>query len=161
MEPALTLEEAAASLGIHVWVVKRMIRDGLMLARKDGTISAVDIDDFDKGLAMALQNSKAGAPLVLDWPTSDLKIGGIYYIRSGLYVKIGVSGNIAKRVRALRSGSPKRLALAAWEGGRHDQERRLHTEFKHLRVSGEWFKFNGAISARVGELNKSYLGLGG
>ncbi|MFW3477447.1 GIY-YIG nuclease family protein [Streptomyces microflavus] len=56
-------------------------------------------------------------------------------------IKIGVAGDIDRRVRSLQIGSASRIVLRWSEQGGYPLERHLHTAFGDLRISGEWFNF--------------------
>lgn len=65
----------------------------------------------------------------------------IYFIGDGRgHIKIGISDNPASRLDALQTGSPVRLTLLCSYPGTEEDERRLHGEFEHDRVVGEWFR---------------------
>lgn len=70
-----------------------------------------------------------------------VKTGCVYFIDTidGLYVKIGFSYNVRKRLRSLQGGSPKLLELRGWVPGNRTSERKLHKMFATDRFSGEWF----------------------
>jgi hypothetical protein len=69
----------------------------------------------------------------------------VYFVRAGDAVKIGRTGNLAGRLRALATGSAVPLELlAAVPGGRHE-EARLHRQWGHLHVRGEWFRADEAL----------------
>ena len=69
----------------------------------------------------------------------------VYFVRAGGAVKIGRTGNLAARLRALATGSAVPLELlAALPGGRRE-EARLHREWRHLHVRGEWFRADEAL----------------
>lgn len=62
--------------------------------------------------------------------------GTVYYIRSGGYIKIGWTSDLAKRMRAY----PPDTTLLAVEPGTRKDERRIHKRFAHLLTHGrEWF----------------------
>lgn len=67
----------------------------------------------------------------------------VYMIGSkiGTFVKIGVSGNPARRLRDLQTASPLELELLATVPGGQELEQVLHIWFAELRVRGEWFRF--------------------
>lgn len=65
---------------------------------------------------------------------------GVYFIRSGEAVKIGVSINVPLRTTVLATGSPWPVDLLAVMPGDRAAEKRLHRRFAHLRLKGEWFR---------------------
>ena len=74
--------------------------------------------------------------------------GKIYFIGHGgsKTMKVGyTSGNPYARMAALQTGSPDRLYMMGWVEGTLSDERELHDRFAHLRVSGEWFRFEAEL----------------
>ncbi len=66
-------------------------------------------------------------------------------------VKIGkATGDPKSRVAWLQTGSAAELRLLHWiEGRNKGDEAALHRRFKHLRVRGEWFRFEGELAEYV------------
>jgi hypothetical protein len=64
----------------------------------------------------------------------------VYYVRrqDGL-IKIGVSGQLNRRLRALTEIHGALTVLALHAGGR-EAEQRMHARFAADRVTGEWFQ---------------------
>lgn len=63
----------------------------------------------------------------------------VYFIKSGEYIKIGVTTALKKRVEVLQTANPEKLeVLATVEGGERD-EKFVHSIFKNHHVRGEWF----------------------
>ncbi|EMG9279231.1 TPA: GIY-YIG nuclease family protein [Enterobacter cloacae] len=58
---------------------------------------------------------------------------------SGLYVKIGRSNNVLKRLSNLQTGTFGQLIIHALEPGGAQKENELHEKFKTERRQGEWF----------------------
>lgn len=77
-------------------------------------------------------------PLPTRTPQSDSKV---YFIRSGEDgpIKIGVSTDPARRLRALQTSHPGQLTLLGMVCGTFDVERGLHTRFAASRIRGELF----------------------
>lgn len=83
--------------------------------------------------------------------------GCIYYISSAETgrVKIGYTdGNPRKRLRALQTGSPTKLAILAVHPGTRDTERRLHEEFSGDRTHGEWFDLSDDLIVHIAQVYK-------
>jgi hypothetical protein len=85
----------------------------------------------------------------------------VYFAEREEVVKIGVSGNVQERLKALEAGGqmlagmtagPLRL-LGTMPGG-YSEERALHHRFSHLRVDPkrEWFLLDGDLAEFVGSL---------
>jgi hypothetical protein len=65
---------------------------------------------------------------------------GVYFIRSGDAVKIGMSKDVPGRLRTLRTMSPLPLELLGVIPGGRDEEAQLHRDWAPERLHGEWFK---------------------
>jgi hypothetical protein len=73
-------------------------------------------------------------------PPRPSRLGDVYVIGFGIYVKIGWSKNVANRVRALQEGVPETLVVIATFPGTQKDERNLHRHFSAHRTRGEWFR---------------------
>jgi hypothetical protein len=74
-------------------------------------------------------------------PRVDTRVlAGVYFIRSGDKVKIGVSTNVPMRLKALQTMSAGDIELLVVAEGSHPEESQLHARFAHLRTHGEWFR---------------------
>jgi hypothetical protein len=72
-------------------------------------------------------------------------IGAVYFIRAGRRgpIKIGYSGDVAKRLGALSSQSPLPLdVLGIISPASRSTENLLHRRFREHRLYGEWFRAN-------------------
>jgi hypothetical protein len=63
----------------------------------------------------------------------------VYFLRGGDVIKIGYTTNLAARQRALETASAVPLELLASVPGDRREEARLHREWWHLHIRGEWF----------------------
>ena len=69
--------------------------------------------------------------------------GSVYFIQEGGRmgpIKIGFSTNVENRLMTLQTANPNPLKLLYSLRGTEAQEATLHERFKHLRMSGEWFR---------------------
>lgn len=83
--------------------------------------------------AVAARRGQA-TPLRL-WPEEQGKSSIVYYIRRGVFIKIGTTTDPHSRFRDLVPDE-----ILAWEpGGRHEEALR-HRQFAHLRQQGEYFQ---------------------
>lgn len=64
----------------------------------------------------------------------------IYFVSDGTAIKIGQASNIIKRIGAMQTSHVKPLKLLASVQGHSSIEKHLHMRFRHLRITGEWFK---------------------
>lgn len=83
------------------------------------------------------------APRLPPMPPADYGRSVLYVIGQPgtAIVKIGKTGNVESRLRAIQTGSPVPLAVLWWHVGGDELERPLHREFKEYRLHGEWFDF--------------------
>jgi hypothetical protein len=65
----------------------------------------------------------------------------VYFLQreSGGAIKIGVAGDIKKRMSALQTAFPDRLRVLGTQSGGRDEETALHRRFAAHRLHGEWF----------------------
>jgi DNA-binding transcriptional ArsR family regulator len=79
-------------------------------------------------------------------------MGSVYFIRelvSG-HVKIGwTSGRPQSRLRTLQVAHPHDLVLLGYIPGDKATERALHEKYAHLRLRGEWFRYDDDLRALV------------
>lgn len=68
-------------------------------------------------------------------------------------VKIGYSTlkNLYKRLNTLQIGTPYELKLLGAIWGDIETEKKLHNQFKHLHIRGEWFVFTKEIEDFLSE----------
>jgi Meiotically up-regulated gene 113 len=69
----------------------------------------------------------------------------VYFVRGGDAVKIGRTGNLAARLRALATASAMPLELLAAVPGGRQLEAQLHRRWWHLHLRGEWFRADEAL----------------
>jgi hypothetical protein len=78
----------------------------------------------------------------------------VYFIRSSIFLKIGIAKNLKQRLSSLQTGNPEKLEVeaVAWCGDEKDAralESDLHINLKDYHERGEWFEvgfeeFDGA-----------------
>lgn len=96
-----------------------------------------------------------GVPEIYALPEFPAKAAGsgcVYLLESGGRYKIGISRDVMKRLAQLRAGqSPFPITLVhSVEGyGYVEFEGRLHKQFAHARVRGEWFALTESDLADV------------
>jgi hypothetical protein len=69
----------------------------------------------------------------------------VYFVRAGDAIKIGRTANLAARLRALATASAVPLELLAAVPGGREVEARLHRQWRHLHLRGEWFRADEAL----------------
>lgn len=72
--------------------------------------------------------------------------GLIYFIRAKDAIKIGFTMNVTKRLAELQSANHEDLELLAAFGGGVADEQYIHQIFSALRLRGEWFRSDPAIT---------------
>lgn len=79
----------------------------------------------------------------------------VYFIQAGKRgpIKIGVAGNVRKRLDSLQTASPYRLRLRASVFGDERTEAAYHRMFAEHRMHGEWFKPAATIHAEIKAIN--------
>jgi hypothetical protein len=78
------------------------------------------------------------------WAKDDGPLAGVYFIVSGVHVKIGVSADVRGRLRVIQNANPERVIGAGFipepNPGQADVlEATLHQRFAQHRYRGEWF----------------------
>lgn len=63
----------------------------------------------------------------------------VYFADAGGQIKIGWSKKVGTRIAQLQTGSAVPIRLVGTVPGGRGLERRLHDQFAHLRLVGEWF----------------------
>lgn len=82
-------------------------------------------------------------------PPCDNPERDVYFIQCGPYCKIG-TGQVTTRLRALSTANPEPLKLLrVIPGAGHRVERSLHSQFRKLRVRGEWFHYTAPLKEFV------------
>jgi hypothetical protein len=71
------------------------------------------------------------------------KLDNIYFIRSEIFVKIGVAKNIGHRLKMLQTGNPIKLEIIfIIENKGLSDERKIHKYFNKFHIRGEWFNID-------------------
>ncbi len=84
-------------------------------------------------------------------PLGPNQYGHVYVTGYADYVKIGWSGNVAKRLFEIQAHAPEPLVLYKIIPGGPDAERALHQRFAHLRLRGEWFALSHGVREWVND----------
>lgn len=68
----------------------------------------------------------------------------VYLFKANDCYKIGIASSIEKRIAALQTGNPYKVACIfhAYHPNAHSIESSLHMVFKHKKAHGEWFLLN-------------------
>ncbi len=86
--------------------------------------------------------------------------GDLYFIRVGDYVKIGVSQNVARRVRDINSINPYDVKLIYHGIGEANYEEYWHKKYAYCHHRGEWFYIPEIINTgkrnQKGEINMGW-----
>jgi hypothetical protein len=70
--------------------------------------------------------------------------GFIYIMTDGEYFKIGISSDVAKRLRGIQTNHPQKISviLSQFVKNNLELESFFHEKYKSKRVSGEWFRLD-------------------
>ena len=81
----------------------------------------------------------------------------VYFIEAPAVgvIKIGITDNIGRRLRALECQSPAPLVLLHSFDGTARQESALHTRFLADRTHGEWFRATDVLLSLIEQLRHS------
>jgi hypothetical protein len=78
----------------------------------------------------------------------------VYYVqRSDGLIKIGTSRQLAARLITLKREHGE-LTLMAVHGGAHKEENAAHTQFRELRVEGEWFRAEVPLVEHIAKMRQ-------
>ena len=80
----------------------------------------------------------------------------IYFIRSGQYIKIGVSARPWERLAEFQTANPEPLEMLAIGPGDYGFESELHRRFGEHRGVGEWFRDSERIRAVVDFMRQTF-----
>lgn len=76
-----------------------------------------------------------------------------YFIKSGDYVKIGITCDIERRIKSLRHASPGPIEFLLASDITEKQAHYIAGQITE-RANGEWFKINPKLIEWIGSLNK-------
>jgi hypothetical protein len=113
------------------------------------TLLADDVEEFQPGYLDEIREGleEMANPAALTC--------GVYFVRSGDAVKIGMSKDVPRRLRTLRTMSPLSLELLGVVPGGRDEEAQLHREWASLRLHGEWFRASPELIGRIAGLTSA------
>jgi len=78
----------------------------------------------------------------------------LYFIRSGQYVKIGVSATPRRRIASIQTGNPEPIEVLAIVEGDASLEADLHRRLASFRKQGEWFEDCPAVRNEIEGLHR-------
>jgi hypothetical protein len=81
---------------------------------------------------------------------------GLYLIKTGEFIKIGISQNIEKRIKSMETDNPHKIELLFYQKIENARkiESFLHKQLKEHNVKNEWFKLNKrAINKIIQNMN--------
>lgn len=71
--------------------------------------------------------------------------GHVYFVRDGMRVKIGFAVDVKARIATLQTGSSSLLSVIHSRPGDMRDEASFHKQFAHLRIIGEWFRYEAEL----------------
>jgi hypothetical protein len=77
-------------------------------------------------------------------------LAGVYFIRCGDFVKIGFSGDVARRMVDIQVANPIALELLCVLPVDRRGESQFHDRFQHLWVRGEWHHYGPELKYFIG-----------
>lgn len=100
---------------------------------------------------MLTDTGRAVAEQIAGAPVATPHLAGVYFIQGSLtrLIKIGVAGNVRRRLTLLQCGSPDILRLLWSYPAPPTHERALHQRFADLRAHGEWFRPEDSLLAYI------------
>lgn len=139
----MTLRDAADTLGCRVKTVRKIVFEHpeafgpkQYVYTKHGPARLLSPEDFavlTRMVGRNLGHTSKG-------PERRPEPQYVYIVQAGEQVKIGVSGNVTKRLRSLQLMSPIPITLRCAFPGGVERERELHERFQAHALWGEWFK---------------------
>lgn len=76
----------------------------------------------------------------------------LYFIRSGQYVKIGISEAPHRRIASIQTSNPDELEVLAVVEGGAALEAEMHRRFAALHYRGEWFRDDAIIRQAIASM---------
>lgn len=119
-------------------------RYDVLRAFRDGSIDILDVLE-------ATGWRDPAAPRALTSPNRQPRALTIYVVRAGEALKIGITSDISRRLKALRNASAHAVELLASFPGNRWMEEELHQRFATHRLRGEWFAAHPDLLAWVEE----------
>lgn len=152
---ALTPLSMAREFGVSKSTVQRAIGRGSLTHFRFGNQMRIRPERIPLELVEAWAGETNA--IIERWPE-----GRIAYFLHGVegFVKIGFTGDFARRALAIQPGCPEPLQLLAYTSGGRATEREYHRRFAVHRAHGEWFRRSPAIDAEIVRLNEERLSCG-
>lgn len=133
----LTPEQVAEHFGCSANHIRNLIKNGELGAFQLGRLWRVPQAAIDEYQARNVEREQ------------DRSHHRVYFIRCGDYVKIGVTGNIEGRLKALQTANALLLELLTHIPGSYEDEHRLHAQFAALHHRDEWFRYEAELREYV------------
>lgn len=113
-----------------------------------------DIELIAEAVARRFRSDEATAADRMESPPRCTHGGFIYFIQAfgpSLPTKIGMTKDIARRLKTIRSSCPFEARLIAfyWSEDPQAEEAGLHERFAVFRLRGEWFTWHDELKAYV------------
>lgn len=78
----------------------------------------------------------------------------VYFVRVGLFIKIGTTGDLPARIQAIETHCPYQVQLLGSCPGGLREEQALHRKFRRQRHRGEWFHATTGLLREIQRLCK-------
>lgn len=135
------VDDAAAILGVPARTVQALAARGEIPAAKVGRSWTFDVKTMRRLVsAGAMEVHKARRHRTHNADAT------VYFIECAGSVKIGVTRNLPRRLKAIQAHAPCEICLIATIEAPASLERKLHARFAVQRRHGEWFEPIGPLA---------------
>lgn len=135
-DPLLTVSEAAEKCGVNYDTFLSWIRKGAVQHETVGPFSRLRV--------RLSEVEKQRECIAADPKVSEQSWCGVYFIKCGEFIKIGMTTNVWSRIANLQAATPLPLVLVGFEAWPEEtlkqREAQLHQQFSHCRHRLEWFR---------------------
>ncbi len=81
----------------------------------------------------------------------------LYFLRSGEFIRIGMTRNIQQSYRQTDAANPLPVSLFMVGAGNTALEKTIHEDFKQLHVKAEWFRNQDPLTSFIQQLYAGFL----
>ena len=112
-----------------------MCKHKVIISKYNEVFNSVALDDYQEYLKIKKEKQNAYVYVI---GNKEMKV-----------CKIGFSNNVFKRITAIQTGCPFKLEIFCIVEGSVQTEKKLHKKYDHLRLNGEWFKYEGLLKNSI------------
>ncbi len=131
---------------------------GARYSGSTGTADLAEAEAFERSVRNSLISMNRFCQAILRrarlqiGQTRQNKIGYVYMIRAGYFIKIGHSNDPNQRLKSINTANPEGCELLLCIRGSAALERQLHREFEACHYKKEWFFLCGKLKSFVNQL---------